>query len=190
MKYFLYAILFIILSCYTQKQSNFDISEYEGIDLEGKSVVLSNLPEFRRIALNVYSPTCVPCVKEIPALNYLHSEMKRENLGAFFMVVDPYNVTAEEDSVPFEEVSKKAAEIMKREVVEKKIDLPVLIMKKPFKVEPKNGLITGTPETLLFKTKPLILYYNFIGAINESGNLEEIKKDNKVNFFKKVIGGI
>jgi len=28
------------------------------------------------------------------------------------------------------------------------------------------------------------LYYNFIGALSEESNLEEIKKDAKVNFFR------
>jgi thiol-disulfide isomerase/thioredoxin len=74
---FIFLLLTFISNCYSQKQSNFDVSQYEGIDLSGNRVVLSELL-VRRLAINVYAPTCIPCVKEIPALNYLFQEVKKD----------------------------------------------------------------------------------------------------------------
>ena len=78
---------------------------------------------------------------------------------------------------------------MEKEVLEKKIELPILIMKRPFRVSQGDGLITGRPETLLFKMNPLILYYNFIGPISEGNETKFIENENKVKFFKLMLGG-
>lgn len=178
-----------VISCRTEKHSNLDVDSFVGVDLEGNSKILKEMNS-PRLAINVYSPTCVPCFKEIPTLNYLRKEMVRTGLGEFFMVVDPYSITDQLEEVPFESIYEEAKKIMKEEVTKRGIELPILIMKPPFKVTPGKGLITGTPETLLFKTKPLILYYNFIGSISENENSEEIQNDLKVKFFKRVLGGI
>ncbi|MBK6606274.1 MAG: TlpA family protein disulfide reductase [Leptospiraceae bacterium] len=178
-----------LANCYSQKQSNFDVSLYEGLDLLGKPIVLAELP-LRRLAINVYAPTCIPCVKEIPALNYLFQEVNKDKLLGLYMVVDPYDIVPDaEPTSSFDELYPKAKAIMEKEVSEKKIDLPILIMKRPFRVSQGDGLITGRPETLLFKTKPLILFYNFIGPISEEKELNLIQTENKVKFFKLMLGG-
>lgn len=106
------------------------------------------------------------------------------------MVVDPYDIVPDaEPTSSFDELYPKAKAIMEKEVSEKKIDLPILIMKRPFRVSQGDGLITGRPETLLFKTKPLILFYNFIGPISEEKELNLIQTENKVKFFKLMLGG-
>lgn len=179
------------IQCTASKQSNLNVHLFSGVDIEGKTVKLSEIRDARRIALNVYSPTCVPCYKEIPTLNYLYKEYSAGNHLKFFMVVDPYLITESPASEKEETVTAKASGIMKEEAVKRKIDLPVLIMKKPFQVvsgQNSTALITGTPETLLFKTDPLILYYNFIGAISEKEKEEEITADAKVKFFKSIAG--
>ena len=194
-----------LANCYSQKQSNFDVSLYEGLDLLGKPIVLAELP-LRRLAINVYAPTCIPCVKEIPALNYLFQEVNKDKSLGLYMVVDPYDIVPDaEPTSSFDELYPKAKAIMEKEVSEKKIDLqilimekevsekkidlPILIMKRPFRVSQGDGLITGRPETLLFKTKPLILFYNFIGPISEEKELNLIQTENKVKFFKLMLGG-
>ena len=190
MKQFLFFLSFTFLfTCYSEKQSNFDVSQYEGLDFSGNKVILKDLP-FRRLAINVYAPTCIPCVKEIPALNYIYREISPDKTLGFYMVVDPYDiVTDAEPTTTFEELYPKAKAIMEKEVLAKKIELPILIMKKPFRVSQGDGLITGRPETLLFKTNPLILYYNFIGPISEESELKLIPNENKVKFFKLMLGG-
>jgi hypothetical protein len=183
-------VLFIFgMDCRTKRESNLNVQTFIGIDLTGKEVSLKD-EVTPRVAINVYSPTCIPCFKEIPSLNYLRKEMLHSKLGEFYMVVDPYNIVDGMDGKPFEDVYPEAMRVMKEEVKNRNIELPVLIMKPPFKVTPGEGLITGTPETLLFKTNPLILYYNFIGSISERESLEDLKNDLKVKFFKRIIGGI
>ncbi|MBK7057454.1 MAG: TlpA family protein disulfide reductase [Leptospiraceae bacterium] len=178
-----------LANCYSQKQSNFDVSLYEGLDLLGKPIVLAELP-LRRLAINVYAPTCIPCVKEIPALNYLFQEVNKDKSLGLYMVVDPYDIVPDaEPTSSFDELYPKAKAIMEKEVSEKKIELQILIMKRPFRVSQGDGLITGRPETLLFKTKPLILFYNFIGPISEEKELNLIQTENKVKFFKLMLGG-
>jgi hypothetical protein len=183
-------VLFIFgMDCRTKRESNLNVQTFVGIDLTGKEVSLKEVMT-PRVAINVYSPTCIPCFKEIPSLNYLRKEMLHSRLGEFYMVVDPYTIVDGMDGRPFEDVYPEAMRVMKEEVKNRNIELPVLIMKPPFKVTPGEGLITGTPETLLFKTNPLILYYNFIGSISEQESLEVLKNDLKVKFFKRIIGGI
>ena len=183
-------VLFIFsMDCRTKRESNLNVQTFVGVDLTGKEVSLKD-EKTPRVAINVYSPTCIPCFKEIPSLNYLRNEMLHSRLGEFYMVVDPYSIIDGMDGKPFEDVYPEALKVMKEEVKNRKIELPILIMKPPFKVTPGEGLITGTPETLLFKTTPLILYYNFIGSISEQESLEDLKNDLKVKFFKRIIGGI
>jgi len=183
-------VLFIFsMDCRTKRESNLNVQTFVGVDLTGKEVSLKD-EKTPRVAINVYSPTCIPCFKEIPCLNYLRNEMLHSRLGEFYMVVDPYSIIDGMDGKPFEDVYPEAMKVMKEEVKNRKIELPILIMKPPFKVTPGEGLITGTPETLLFKTTPLILYYNFIGSISEQESLEDLKNDLKVKFFKRIIGGI
>ncbi|HRG45310.1 MAG: TlpA family protein disulfide reductase [Leptospiraceae bacterium] len=185
----IFLLTVFLANCYSQKQSNFDVSLYEGLDLSGKPVALSELP-LRRLAINVYAPTCIPCVKEIPALNYLFQEVNKDKSLGLYMVVDPYDIVPDaEPTSSFDELYPKAKAIMEKEISEKKIELPILIMKRPFRVSQGDGLITGRPETLLFKTKPLILFYNFIGPISEEKELNLIQTENKVKFFKLMLGG-
>jgi|LauGreDrversion4_1035100.scaffolds.fasta_scaffold48528_3 hypothetical protein len=183
-------VLFIFgMDCRTKRESNLNVQTFVGVDLTGKEVSLKD-EKTPRVAINVYSPTCIPCFKEIPSLNYIRNEMLNSRLGEFYMVVDPYSIVDGMDGKPFEDVYPEAMRVMREEVKNRKIELPILIMKPPFKVTPGEGLVTGTPETLLFKTNPLILYYNFIGSISEQESLEDLKNDLKVKFFKRIIGGI
>ena len=177
------------MDCRTKRESNLNVQTFVGVDLTGKEVSLKD-EKTPRVAINVYSPTCIPCFKEIPSLNYIRNEMLNSRLGEFYMVVDPYSIVDGMDGKPFEDVYPEAMRVMREEVKNRKIELPILIMKPPFKVTPGEGLVTGTPETLLFKTNPLILYYNFIGSISEQESLEDLKNDLKVKFFKRIIGGI
>lgn len=188
-KLFILSFILVLISCRTKKESNLNVDSFVGLDLNGKEIQFKNLNS-PRLALNVYSPTCIPCFKEIPTLNYLRQEIIRSGLGEFYMVVDPISITDGFENKSFDSVYAEAKSIMIDEIEKRKIELPVVIMKPPFHVNPGGGLITGTPETLLFKTNPLILYYNFIGSISEKQDPEEIKNDLKVKFFKKTIGGI
>gem|GEM_PF-966895 len=179
--------LFLLLlfgNCAPSNTSFFGENDWQAMDMEGKPVVLGELDK-ELIALNVYSPDCVPCWKEIPALNYVVSEIESTKANrTLYMVVDPYQIVPDlPRTVSWGEAYGKGKARMQKEVQDRKIRLPILFMKPPFEVK-EDFLVTGTPETLLLETKPLRLYYNFIGALSEESNLEEIKKDAKVNFFR------
>lgn len=177
------------ISCRTKKESNLNIDSLSGVDLNGKDLHFKDI-QSPRVSINVYSPTCIPCFKEIPTLNFLRREILKAGLGEFYMVVDPFSLSDKSEETSFEVVYAEVKSVMEEEKAKRNIELPILVMRPPFKVTPGKGLITGTPETLLFKTQPLILYYNFIGSISEKEDLEEIQNDPKVKFFKRVIGGI
>jgi thiol-disulfide isomerase/thioredoxin len=176
--------------CAPSRSSFFGELDWQAVDMDGNPVVISSLDK-ELIALNVYSPDCVPCWKEIPALNFLASEIKQKHANrALYMVVDPYQIVPDlPRTVSWGEAFGKGKIRMEKEIKDRKINVPILFMKPPFEVK-EDFLVTGTPETLLLETKPLRLYYNFIGAISEESNIEEIKKDSKVNFFRHQFGMI
>ncbi|TGK00681.1 TlpA family protein disulfide reductase [Leptospira semungkisensis] len=183
-------ILFLLAAlavCAPSEQSNLGVQSFEGITLEGKAIRIADIPA-ERVALNVYGPNCIPCVKEVPVLNHLHAELQKDPHIKLYMVVDPTVFFDNPEKLSEEELLKQASVLMKEEVRKFGIKLPVIIMKSPFRISRNEGLVTGTPETLLFKTKPLVLYYNFIGPISEESDAVKIPKDMKVIFFKRMAG--
>ncbi len=181
--------LFLFFGCEVSQSSNLGIENFKGYLLNGNLVTLQSLT-YPRVVLNVYSPTCVPCYKEIPTLNLIHQELEKTRFGKLYIAIDPYLILENVGNHNEETIYQEAAKIMLEEVRKRNIQADVLIMKPPFQVTPRGGLITGTPETLLFKTNPLRLYYNFIGSISEKTNPEEIQNDSRYKFFMKILGGI
>ena len=180
-------ILLLFGNCAPSKASFFGETDWQAVDMAGNPVFLGATDK-ELLALNVYSPDCVPCWKEIPALNYLSSEIQTKFPNrALFLAVDPYQIVDIPRTATWAEAYEKGKLRMEKEAKDRKINVPILFMKPPFEVK-EDFLVTGTPETLLFETKPLRLYYNFIGALSEESNIENIKKDPKVNFFRHEFG--
>ncbi|MFN3604986.1 MAG: TlpA family protein disulfide reductase [Leptonema sp. (in: bacteria)] len=142
--------------------------------------------------MNFYSPTCPPCVEELPALHLVYSEMQKYSFELFIAiepslennlptVPEPYKNT------PFNEESMQfLIDVMKNDVRKKNIQIPVYIVEPPFKID-HDQWITGRPETLLFTTNPLRLHYNFVGPIATSENLEAIKNHTKYKFLLQIL---
>ncbi|MDF3819556.1 hypothetical protein P3G55_06580 [Leptospira sp. 96542] len=179
----LYLFALIFLSCAPDKTSYFGEPSWKGLLADGTEVNFGDLPQ-RYIALNVYSPDCVPCWKEIPALNLIHAEISAKHPNkAIYMVVDPAQILVDaKPNLSFGETYALAKDRMAKEVKERGIKLPIVFMKPPFSVT--GGLISGTPETLLLETKPLRLFYNFIGAITEETDQTKLPTDTKFQFFR------
>ncbi|MCB1141403.1 MAG: TlpA family protein disulfide reductase [Leptospiraceae bacterium] len=175
-----------LLNCKTKKESNFFVKDFSGRLVTGEEVHFSDL-KVPRLAVNVYSPTCIPCFGEIPTLNYLRRVMIEKGYGELYMAVDPNGISQDPEGKEFEALFKEVAPIMKKEAEERGIELPILVMRPPFSVEPETGLITGTPETLLFRTSPLSLYYNFIGSISDKKEISEMERDPKIQFFLRQV---
>ncbi|WP_406600669.1 TlpA family protein disulfide reductase [Leptospira sanjuanensis] len=185
---FLFVLLTLFVNvCAPSEQPNLGVQDFQGVTLDGKSVRLSEVAA-PRLVVNVYGPNCVPCIKEIPALNYLYQEMQKDPKIQFYMAVDPALFFDEPETMSEEELLTKALPLVKEEIQKYGIQVPTLLMKKPFRVSRTGSIVTGTPETLLFKTKPFVLYYNFIGPISEEANPQRLSVDQKLLFFKRMAG--
>ncbi|WP_406600487.1 TlpA family protein disulfide reductase [Leptospira sanjuanensis] len=185
---FLFVLLTLFVNvCAPSEQPNLGVQDFQGVTLDGKIVRLSEVVA-PRLVVNVYGPNCVPCIKEIPALNYLYREMQKDPKIQFYMAVDPALFFDEPETMSEEELLTKALPLVKEEIQKYGIQVPTLLMKKPFRVSRTGSIVTGTPETLLFKTKPFVLYYNFIGPISEEANPQRLSVDQKLLFFKRMAG--
>lgn len=174
------------LGCRPALQSHFDVSKWRGEVLESGQTV-----EFQKVAapgviLNVYSPTCVPCIAELPALHVLEAEARRQGLE-MYMVADarPESHGLEiGDATPAEARAALRARL-NADVKKYDIRIPLVIMDDTFRVEPRQGLVSGTPETMLFRTEPFTLAYNFVGPVAAVEAVEELAKDTRFQFVLK-----
>jgi thiol-disulfide isomerase/thioredoxin len=155
----------------------------------GEKILLSKLPH-QVIALNIYSPNCIPCIKELPTLHRIQERLSKDPRFAIYIAVDPILVSesvaggSEPDSG---DTRERAISIMKKEIIEKNIKIPVIVLDPPFRVS-SESFVTATPETILIRTNPWNIYYNFIGAISEQQLSSSIDSDPKVKFFFSSMG--
>jgi len=165
----------------------FGEEEWLGAKFTGEELPLARLP-YETLLLNVYAPDCIPCWKEIPTLNYIQDAwISKVPSSKLYMIVDPYQISPESAELPWEGAFAKAKARMEEEIKTRGIRAEVLIMKPPFRVG-ENGLVTGTPETLVLRGKPLRLDYNFVGSICEETKPEQIANHLKVKFMKQQLG--
>lgn len=182
--------LLFVLNC-KQKDINYYFQKISLRDLNNKRISLQEIqnPVF---LLNFYSPTCAPCIEELPALHLIYNQIQRYNFE-LFLVVEP-DLEKNISQVPLEFRNKKFDEdsmqyllsILKEEKIKRNIQIPIFVIEPPFKID-RNQIITGTPETLIFTTNPLRLHYNFIGPIATSKDLEEIKKNTRYIFLVQML---
>lgn len=192
-KRFIYSLLVLSslfhLGCLKQESNQLGLGEWKAVFLDSQEeIVLAELPR-QILALNVYAPDCVPCWKEIPTLHRILDRISKDERLGLYMIVDPQLILgASEPVLPGTDDWEKARSIMLEEKMKRGIRLPILFMLPPFQVQ-DEGFVTGTPETILVRTKPWNIYYNFIGSISEKSTVEEIDRDPKVQFFLSMIGG-
>ncbi|WCL49943.1 hypothetical protein [Leptospira sp. GIMC2001] len=152
-----------------------------------EKVNLSELPH-EVLALNVYSPNCPPCVRELPTLHRIQERFSKDPRFGIYIVVDPIQVSESvEGDFGSSDPVIRAQAIMKQEILTQKIKIPVIFLDSPFRIEP-GSFVTGTPETIMVRTKPWNIFYNFIGSISEKRTDVEIDSDSKVRFFFNTIG--
>ena len=185
--------LLFFLNCASKEHSNFNVINFKGIEINsGKQVNFSEIKDKEDIIINIYAPNCPPCLQELETLEYLYDKIKKNSNIAFFMAVDPKTaldrVGIDIINLSSELLLEKATNLMKQEIEKYNISLPVVIMQEPFSIGQNNSLVMGMPETLLFKTNPFNLYYNFIGPIGVETELQKIKEEHKVIFFENMLG--
>lgn len=192
MKFLILFLFFIILNCSSHKQSiDLYFLNLSFRTLNNQVFMLQEIqsPVF---LINFYSPTCAPCVQELPALHLLYNELKKYNYE-LFLAVEP---DLEKNLVEVPELLKNQRfnedsmryliEVLQSDVKKRNIQIPIVIVNPPFKID-SDQIITGTPETLIFTTAPLRLHYNFIGPISTSENLEDIKQDTRFLFLLQIL---
>ena len=170
-----------IFGCRPRVKTNFQVDKWQGRTLKGQTVRLQGM-KARRLILNVYSPTCKPCIDELPALNALYDEALKRG-ARMYIIADPrldlHGLQPKSGVSDFEILRER----LRRDVARYGIRVPVMIMNREnFHVQPGVGLITGTPETLFFSLNPLILEYNFVGPISSEHKPERLLKDSRYRF--------
>jgi len=133
--------------------------------------------------INFYSPTCQPCIEELPALEILHRELKKKGIP-FYIVVEG---NPESHGLPRvaskQELFRSIRERLKKDIGKYDISIPMVVLDPSIPVVGEGGIITGTPETLLLATHPITIRYNFVGPVaSRSGSEEEILSDSKFEF--------
>lgn len=174
-------LLLILAACRPEERSNFGVEAWSGRLLDGSVVRFSDLPQ-KQILINFYSPTCQPCITELPALELLRKEAAARGIP-FYMALEPsagaHGLTATGSVESTFEVIRNR---MLEDVQKYRITIPVMIMDPPFQIEPGSSTVTGTPETLVLSTRPLLLKYNFIGPISMSQKPREIELETRYKF--------
>lgn len=173
--------LLILASCRPEERSNFGVEAWSGRLLDGTVVKFSDLPA-KHVLINFYSPTCQPCIAELPALELLQKEAAKRGIP-FYVALEPsagaHGLTATGSVESTFEVIRNR---MLEDVQKYRITIPVMIMDPPFQIEPGSSTVTGTPETLVLSTKPLVLKYNFIGPVSMSHRPQEIERETRYRF--------
>lgn len=143
--------------------------EWQGATLEGEPFVLAS-QSASAVAINVYSPTCVPCIDELPALHVLARELQEKKAAPLYLLVDGH---PEKHGLPADAPPQALVERLQQDVEKYRIELPMVVMGPAFRTAEPGAFITGTPETIFFKTNPLRPVYLFLGPIIESLPLAE-----------------
>lgn len=177
----------IFVSCQPAVRSNFGLYRWKAQTLDGQMIDFSSL-NTRALVLNFYSPTCGPCVDEIPALKEFYTTVQKKG-GTMYLVLErkpDANGLTLPTSASDQSVFEATRDRMKQDLLKYGISIPVVIMDRQFDIRQDGStLISGTPETLFIRTKPLILEYNFIGPISTAKNLTDLTRDTRYQFALK-----
>lgn len=200
----------VSIGCSPAYRSNLGVESWSGTTLAGEKVRFSDL-KAKGVILNFYSPTCGPCIEELPAIEEYYEEAERRGI-AMFVVVEadleknglagnpaqgggkdgpsgsnvgkdgagstPGTTTAAADEAT---VRQLLGERMKADIAKYHMKVPVVIMDRPFTIRP-DGLVTGTPETMLFYTAPFRLAYNFIGPLSTAPTRQDLRRSSRFSF--------
>lgn len=183
-----FSFLCIAPGCRPAPRSAFGVDQWQGRTIDGAALKLADL-ETPAVVLNIYSPTCAPCIEELPALNALYRQAKARGAAMFLAVeLDPeeFQIAVPADASE-EAIFRLVADRILQDVRRFGIEPPVLILAPPFRIDPARTLITGTPETLFFRTNPLRLDYNFIGPISSAQTEPMINADSRYQFALRAL---
>ena len=184
-------ILGLSISCSESGvQIESSIHSLKGRDLAGNPVDFSHL-DSPRFVLNFYSPTCQPCIEELPALGMFYRTLKEKGIPVYIVVEgrpDSHGLMPVADT-DVERIYTVIRDRLEEDVAKYGIEVPMVVLDPSVQMSSSSGLITGTPETLIFHTSPLSLEYNFLGPIASSENRQEVLSETRYQFaLKKALG--
>ena len=162
-----------------------EILSLEGRTLEGNDVPLKTV-ESRGVVLNFYSPTCIPCIEELPALHILYDQARSLGIEMYLAVspdlesngVDILKASSDPD---FKEMYPLLKARLEQDIERYNIRIPMMVLKPPFEIKEK-GPVTGTPETIFLMTDPLRLHYNLVGPVTLGQSQEEVLSSSRFRF--------
>ncbi len=166
--------------------SYFGLATWEAYT-EQKELVRFRELKNHSLILNLYSPTCPPCIAELPALELFYKECQKRNTALFLGVEGDLERNglkeAGEEGKTFS--PKQEWELiwqrLKKDQKTYHISIPMLVFPKGFRVGPEQ-VVQAKPETLFFMTKPLRLKYNFVGPLSYEREPEKIRQDHRFQF--------
>lgn len=176
------AALGALAGCRPERASNLGVATLAGQGLNGAPVQFAAL-EAGGLILNVYSPTCGPCLEELPALHALYEESKQLGVAMFLIVEDDpvrHGIDLDPSAGRAERFLRISARL-REDQARYKIEIPFVILDENFRVGPTE-LVTATPETLFFRMAPLQLEYNLVGPISAFSQPEAIQMDSRYRF--------
>lgn len=168
-------------SCRPVIHPNLGVEKWKGTTLDGKPVRFSEV-KARGVVLNFYSPTCAPCIEELPAFEAFAAEA--EKLGvAVFVVVEGQGLSSgvDPEKVKGSEFTEAVRRRIDQDRVKYGIKPAIVILDPEFKIT-QRGPVTGTPETLFFRTNPFLLQYAFVGPISTEESPAALAKDTRYQF--------
>lgn len=137
-------VLVLLASACRQPAVAFD--PIVAIDSVGKAVDLGRRGP-KVLVLNFFSPTCEPCLRELPALVWLRDQIKKYpgREMDFYLVMYP------EEGYPVLKNQAVRSQIQKglNKVWPGDARAPLLFLKPPTPSIAPDALVTGTPETLV-----------------------------------------
>lgn len=182
--------------CRPELRSNFDVGDWAGWPVDsatatGKEAAKIVLSQERSPAmiLNVYSPSCGPCIEELPALNLLYRRARELGVAMYIVATaNPADHGLELDpTAPLAKRRQMIGQRLAEDVRRYGIEAPLLVMDDSFAVSASDGLITGTPETMFFRKDPLVLEYNFLGPLSAAEEPAEILKETRFQFALRIL---
>lgn len=192
-----------IAACRPAVRSNFEVQSWEGMPLQtttdvtgaavpGQQALRLADIESPGLILNVYSPTCGPCIEELPALNLLYERARELGVSMFIVATaNPADHGLElSPEAPRAERVQTIAARLEADVKKYGIAVPMMVMSDDFRVSARDGLITGTPETMFFRRSPLVLEYNFLGPLSAGETRPQIESESRFQFALSILSRI
>ncbi|MCR9142001.1 MAG: TlpA family protein disulfide reductase [bacterium] len=188
---------FLLAACRPEVRSNFGVQNWEGLPLAGELAQAGGMVRLADLkspglVLNVYSPTCGPCIEELPALNLLYRRAREFGVAMYIVATaNPADHGLElSPDAPRAERVQAIAERLRADVQRYGIQAPMMVMGDEFRVSARDGLITGTPETMFFRPGPLVLEYNFLGPISAAETPESIESETRFKFALRILSRV